>query len=292
MPNCVTHFLHAKQVLNQLPEELTRTLNKNAYFWAAQGPDFLFCHRYLPFMKGASIQSYGSQLHKAKPSDIFRAMRSYVKQYPKDPIARSYALGFVNHYALDSICHPYIKALAKELRKEHMDQDLTALHAEVESSLDTIMLRRETGKLPSQIKLNHFFPKDEPVQREISKIYSFLIERLFDTVVKESVLYQSTKDTRIVFSLLTDSTGLKRKLISKIESGRPKYLTGHIIPLVEDAEIDFSNISGFVWTKENGEESKKSFFELFDEAQNQAKRIIVQYETCDFSVLTGEIPMG
>ena len=42
MPACITHNLFARDVLARLRE----SVDECACFWGAQGPDFLFCHRY------------------------------------------------------------------------------------------------------------------------------------------------------------------------------------------------------------------------------------------------------
>ena len=43
MPACITHHLFAQDLLARLSE----AVDQSAFFWGAQGPDFLFCHRYI-----------------------------------------------------------------------------------------------------------------------------------------------------------------------------------------------------------------------------------------------------
>ena len=47
MPACLTHYYFAQNVRENLPD--ASSLDACAYAWGAQGPDFLFCHRFLPF---------------------------------------------------------------------------------------------------------------------------------------------------------------------------------------------------------------------------------------------------
>ena len=68
MPACLTHNLFANDVRARLEEP---GLNACAYAWGAQGPDFLFCHRYFKTMRDKTLktlQEYGSALHKTSPS--------------------------------------------------------------------------------------------------------------------------------------------------------------------------------------------------------------------------------
>lgn len=288
MPNCMTHYLHAKRVFERLGAK--EDVLDNAYIWAAQGPDIFFSHRYLPWMKGKSLRAYGSRFHKATPSVVLQAFRNCAKRQ-QNALTRSYALGFVNHYVLDSICHPYVHAMAAKLLETRPSENQTAMHAEVESALDTILLRREAGKLPSEVKLQSCFPKDAAVQRQIAEIYVDVIMEVFGETVPAEEIVGATKDTRLVFSLLTDSTTLKRRIFNRLEAGRPHYITGHILPLVEDAEIDYANSQGAVW-KANGEDCSQSFFDLFERAVDMAASMIQDYDTCDFAQTTGERPFG
>ena len=114
MPACLTHNLFANDVRARLEEP---GLNACAYAWGAQGPDYLFCHRYFKTMRDKTLktlQEYGSALHKTSPSATLEAMREFVRSH-NDPIYRSYLLGFLCHYSLDSTAHPYVNARARDL---------------------------------------------------------------------------------------------------------------------------------------------------------------------------------
>lgn len=286
MPNCVTHFLQAKHVLDGLDKK--QDINSHAFFWGAQGPDFFFAHRYLPWMKGESLKDYGSRLHASPPSALLGHMRDYAMD---NILAFSYALGFVCHYSLDSIAHPYVNMLAAELLEDRPTENLTSLHAEIESSLDTIMLRRETGKLSTQVRQSKLFPRDEEVQREIARLYHFVFQKLFVEELPNELIYQATVDCQKVFSLLTDSTTMKRKIMSRVERGRPHIITGHILPLVEDPSIDFANVGQSSWDN-NGVQDDRDFFQLYDSSIDLALEINSNYKGCDFANVTGERMMG
>ena len=73
MPACLTHYYFAKNVRENLPD--ASSLDACAYAWGAQGPDFFFCHRFLPFWRGRSLQEYGGRLHDETPYKVLGAMR-------------------------------------------------------------------------------------------------------------------------------------------------------------------------------------------------------------------------
>lgn len=288
MPACLTHYCFAKEVLEGLSEK--DEINQCAYFWGAQGPDFLFCHRYFPWMKGKSLKKYGNRLHETKPSATLNAMRDFLKRH-SDPSYRSYVLGFLCHYALDSTAHPYINALAEELAQARQNETASTMHGEIEAALDAIVLRHETGKLPSEVPLGKMFPKNEGVQRRIAKLYHEVLFQVYSAEISEEELLRATKDAHFVFSLLTDRTGLKKRAFDILEAGKPHYVASHIVPLTERDDVDYANLQQENWHA--GEISScQDFFELMGEALGVAGELAANFDTGDFSGITKEKPFG
>lgn len=284
MPASATHYILAKEVQNSLDDSLKESVNKTAYYFGAQGPDFLFMHRALPYMSGESIREYGDKIHGALPSKTLNAIRDFVNQ-EENPVYRSYALGFMCHYALDSTAHPYINAITEELLEDEVTETRETVHGEIESSLDSIMIRSKSNKLPTDVKFKKFFPKDEVIQRAVSKLYSYIIKELFNEEVSKEQIYQATNDARALMSFLTDRTTIKQRFFDRLERGKPHMITSHIVPITENPEFDYANTSQTEW----GSESRTdSFFELYDESVVLAKSLIENFDSCDFAEITGE----
>ena len=70
----------------------------------AEGPDPLF-FTLLYFGRGTSPSSMGHLLHEERSADFLTAL---LKGAGQDRLLLSYALGFLTHYAGDTIFHPYI----------------------------------------------------------------------------------------------------------------------------------------------------------------------------------------
>lgn len=288
MPACLTHHFLAKKVLEALK-------NKNepdecAFLWGAQGPDFLFCQNFLPWRKDKTVAAYGNRLHEAPPSQTLNAMREFTQAH-NDPLTYSYVLGFVCHYSLDCTAHPYINFLSQQLADERNNETASTMHSEVEAALDTITLRSETGKLPSEISLGKMFPKNEAVQRKISALYSHVISRVFGEHATEQQLYTATKDAHLVFTLLTDRTGIKKKLVTAFEGDKPHSISNHFVPITERDDVDYANFQQGTWL-ENGKETDKTFFALAEEAQQLAQGLIENFDSCNFATATGDKPFG
>lgn len=288
MPACLTHNLFARAVREDLPE--LGEINEYAYFWGAQGPDFLFCHRWFPWMGEKYLKPYGNKLHEMNPVVTLGALRDFLREHG-DPAYLSYARGLLCHYALDSTAHPYINALADQLVRQRPKETRTTMHGEIEAALDAVMLRRETGKLPSEISLGKLFPKNEAVQRRIARLYQDLIFRALGDAVEEKSLLQATNDAHLVFSCVTDRTGLKLRLFEILERGKPHAISSHFVPLTERDDVDYVNFGQKEWRF--GEiVSNQSFFDLFEEARGLAKNLILQFMDGDLAALTKEKPFG
>lgn len=273
-----------------LPEDEREKLHSAAYTWGAQGPDFLFCHRYFPWQKGESLSGYGTKLHAFPPAETLACLRDFLHNQDES-VYRSYVYGFLCHYALDSTAHPYVITFSKELLEDRPHETETTLHAEIESSLDTIMLRRETGKLPTEIKLKNYFPKDAEAQNAMAEIYPVLFDRLFGVQVTNMAVLDATHDANRVFFALTDHTTMKKKIFDRIEKGEPSKISSHLIPVMENEGIDYANSSKTPWTA-GGESHQEDFFELFEQAVGKAVRLITEFDTADLAELTQNIPFG
>lgn len=288
MPARMTHYLFAKRVFEKLPED--DRPEPDAFAWGAQGPDFLFCHRFFPWMAGHSLKSWGNAIHSADPVKTLGAVREFLKRHG-DKGNRDYAWGLLCHYALDSLSHPYINYLSSQLAGQRPNETPGTMHGEIESALDAIMLRRETGKLPSEAKWGKTFPRNEAVQRRIARLYRDMIFRAFDEDVSEEELYRATQDARFVFGCTTDRTGLKKRLFDMVEKGKPSAVSSHIVPMTERDDVDYANTKHTPW-KAGGEEHSESFFDLFDAAQTLALSLITGLMDGDLAALTKNRPFG
>ena len=142
MPAYSTHYIFAKELKEEIENCIEFKLNNAALFIGTQGPDIFFDHRILPWMIGKSMRKIGSLLHRAKPSDILDKMREYINLSESKGIAKSYAAGFILHYALDRSCHPYVYALQNKMVEKHPHLNSHTAHNTIEFSMDTYLLTK------------------------------------------------------------------------------------------------------------------------------------------------------
>lgn len=209
MPAAICHTLLAQRLM-ETPYGKRQCLMRDAFLWGAQGPDFLFSHRFFPWQKGESLASYGEKLHQLKPAVTLEYMRGYLREQSADEATRSYILGFLTHYAFDSIAHPFIQYGAEMLHQQIEPSTLETCHNEIEAVLDIILLRYETAQLPTDFPLKKAVPKNEQVYAAMVKLYEELFIKLFHRGHCGRQLRQAILDCRTAFGWMTDRTSLKK----------------------------------------------------------------------------------
>ena len=290
MPAAMVHALHGERIWKWLETESAVAkgpLVKDAFEWGKQGPDFLFCHRFFPWQKGETLEEFGGRLHAEPPENTLNVLKR-IWQKRTQPAVHSYILGFLCHYSLDCTCHPYIEFLSQKLLKEEPGQTEDIFHNEIESALDGIVLRWETGKLPGEFRLESCFPKNEEAEAAIVEIYETLFEELFHVSHKEKVLEQAEKDARLTFRILNDSAGLKKQVTERIEKGKKRTISCHLRGITEKGETDYANIAKGQWLDRQGSPHTDDFFQLFETAVEAAKELIIRFPIDDGDALAKE----
>jgi hypothetical protein len=294
MPAAITHFLQAEKVMVEFKKQNEDfNLDRDAFLWGAQGPDFLYCHRFLPWQHGESLKEYGGKLHREKPLKLFDAMRNYYYATDRNCIVRSYLYGFLCHYCLDRLGHPFINYGADTLLKQHPQQNEEILHNQIESSLDVIMLRYESSRLPMDFNLKWTVPKNRIVQGQIADLYTDVFNRLFGLENAHALLLQATEDCRKIFGLLNDRTMMKKWLIERFEASKGKNrISCHIRGMSEGDEYDYANVlqAGWYWPIDSGTERNENFFELYERSVTESVELIQNFfESDHFNKLTNNI---
>lgn len=275
MPSIITHHIHGEQVKKQLGN-----INAGAFAWGVQGPDFFYAHK--P-RNGLSLKKYGSAFHGSDPNAVIGSMK---KGCGDNEMNRSYLLGFCCHYALDSAAHPYVLCFVERLKAENPGESEMSLHNEIEAAIDTIMLRRECGKLPTEINLAEYLPLNREVQKSIAGLYRFVMEDVFGEAVSEDAVMEAMEDAVKFHKSINDKTGLKKGFLKKL--GNP--MASNIRPMIEDASRDYANVEHAVWTYKDGRQSEMDFFELFEKAVQKAVNIINNLNKADLSAYTENEP--
>ncbi len=296
MPALISHYLHAERVLKSYLRQGGNPVDKDAFLWGAQGPDFLFFVFPFSWQKTGGLRKIGQRMHKENPLPLLSAMRDYAALHADDVIARSYFLGFLCHYSFDRTGHPFVYSRIDALREQYPNGKKAFLHCQIETSLDTILLRHETGELPTEFNLKRAYPKNDAVQLGIAELYVYVLQRVYDKTVSDKSILCAEKDCQFLTALQNDKTGLKKQILGYLERKKGKYLVSCVFRgVMEDDGFDYANILSSEWSFPLSSSKKRteSFLDLYECSIRESVMFLREVcRTNNLEPLFGAIPFS
>ena len=290
MPSMISHMLLGQRILAHPPSAMQRPeTDRIAFLWGSQGPDILFRHRLLPWQKG-SLRSFGGKLHAADPTALFQSVAKvcrYCRGKPDFPQIYSYALGFCCHYCYDRRTHPLVYYNIELMEKTDERGQGYNYHAEIESNLDIMLLRHETGRLMQDFRLTDCLPEENGLDDSIALFYALLLCDLFGIHTPRWQSATLGEDFRMWTALLDDAHAVKKPLARTAERLLPHVplirgrfsrgsLVGNIHGRVAETGFDYGNLLGNTWFNPDNrsERSHFNFYELTDIAETETRQLI------------------
>lgn len=281
MPAFCTHYLF----LNDLKVEI-KSLGDYCFNVAAigtQGPDIFFFHK-LTSVKNSKRRA-GVKLHNAKPEDIFNAFTDYIKSNP-NKIAKSYAYGFIFHYALDRKAHPYIFAKEKEITDKNKKIHHSAAHNDIETNIDAYMINKRLGMdNPKELCTDATFNATNEQKLEIGRVLSYVIEKCTDERVTPQQVIEAINDSQKFQRISRDTSGLLFPIIKAIETPigpAVGYYKGSVMIRKKEWKTGekFANTSHQAWHSpfEKEIERHESFEDLYNSAKSEAINLLFGFE--------------
>lgn len=264
MPSVMTHYLLAKRIEEYISETFPQEeIDEKALLWGAQGPDFMFSFK----TDGENaMRAFAADIHKTNAEKTINFIADYGKK-TNNKTAKSYALGFFTHFALDSICHPFVLYGAKALSEQKTNMNEHICHNLIETNLDVIMLRYEKGMITNELPLKKCAPKDKFLPQHIAILYTFLGKSVFNKEYNMDHILKSVYDYEKELKKLNDYTGFKKDLAAKKERRHnlPPQRSVKYRGLTEDDDFDYANISNKEWHSGN-KIFTYNFMDLFEQS--------------------------
>lgn len=280
MPAFSTHYIFAKELMPWLKTESKASINSDALYLGTQGPDIFFFHRILPWMIGKSLRKTGSALHRAKPELIFESMRRYAEISERKDTILSYILGFIMHYALDRVCHPYVYALQNRLTENKLIANEHTAHNVIEFAMDSYLLKKRLGiPEPHKFRTSGIINLNEADKEEIASLLRFVIK---DVLIQDigTQAVTAIDDTEYIQKITFDPHRIKNAVISAAELPLALITGGYkLSAMLKPKDLEkaqkYGNIYREMWESPySNEERYESFEDLFERAQTEAKQMI------------------
>ncbi len=283
MPDLITHHLFCQQVLDNaaLPPDAHRAIANypSAFYWGAQGPDLLFYHRVL--FGGSRLNAAAKFMHRSDTNKLMEEFIRILITAPKSckDILISYFCGFLCHYALDSVMHPYVYFWQKEFCDINDDLSPSGAHSYVESSIDVALHQKTFGFSANDFDLKPFsLPTAQ--KNAIAWCYSHLIKNLCNETYPPQQIEECFADMLRMEKLFYGDHKFIARAVSFAEqfSGKRGAASGHFKLKSAPPNWDCLNLSHNSWqnpyTMTIGYES---VFQLMQQAENDLMLYYDQY---------------
>lgn len=224
MPEGYTHSSIALKAAQAAGWNIT---SREAFMTGANGPDMLFC--YQAWKKGEkrtiNLPALGNRMHEERTGAFLKAL----SRHAVTPVQRDYFLGFLCHYATDTVVHPYVVAVTRCCSA----YGGTSGHGAFEIALDSHLHQKATGR--GAVPLKDISPKLKGV--ELAEVVAQLQRAIFDTYgedVPGSCLVDAFNHSYFLRGLFASHTPLhlRQKIFRVAECfiGGKGYITGHLTP--------------------------------------------------------------
>lgn len=219
MPGFALHYLFGTKVYRALPQNDLKKAIKNypkAYGLGLQGPDIFFY--YIPAYIGK--RNIGSMMHKENAGAFFHAMLDYrakTAARKDEDILTAYIAGFLGHYALDSCFHPFVYARTGYSLDKPKDREYYGKHFALETALDVYYLKKWKKTTPEKFYQTKTISLSPREQHAVTSMLQSVIPAVYQHPATKAGLEGAVYSMRLGTFLLHDSTGIKKKMIGKIE---------------------------------------------------------------------------
>lgn len=210
MPTTYTHYRFGNDVYKQLPLAIQESIDlyRGLYNIGIHGPDLLF---YYKALTRNSINQKGYSIHEKAGHCFFMPAALKVKNLADPGPYMAYLYGFLCHFALDSICHPYI---------QQMVHKTGISHSAIEAELDRYFLEKDGYSPLSYRPINHLVP---------CIFHARVIQRFFPGVEVKTI-ESCINSQRFYCSLLVVPGPLKNRLVRRIARLKSESIADMIMP--------------------------------------------------------------
>ena len=222
MPEGYTHVRTARKAAETIHYKIQCPA---AFAAGANGPDSFFCFEI--WKKRAKrrydLPGLGNRMHEEKTGAFLRSLCANVKTRPQV----EYTLGFLSHYAADTVVHPFICAMCAPGQPYAGKGG----HGYLEIALDSTLHAEDTGSALVPVDDVSPLPTGEELADITALLHTCLLETYGEDIPVE-YLADAFYHTKVLRGLFPTKNPLKRGFFWLVEPlfGGRGFITGHISP--------------------------------------------------------------
>lgn len=223
MPAIITHHLFGIDVLSRVGGgAFAKRDERDAFLLGNQGPDPLFFAVFTPQL--VELKKMASKLHTQNVDATIDAMRRYTRilSQPNLGVVDAWLCGYLCHFALDSMTHPFVFALERSYTQAGVEglgeEAAGAVHNQIEADLDMMMLQRNTGKgLREFVVPRQTLRGSSRVLTAVDSLLGYAVLEAYGEKLPQDAYARGVKDYRTSMQVLYSPKGIKRALVGMIE---------------------------------------------------------------------------
>ncbi len=278
MPGFRSHYFFGDECQKAMAETpACIQSHRNVYNLGQQGPDIFF---YCPQAHLFYPKNIGFLMHSDRVGEFFknllRVRESFLVLEDRE-IADAYTLGFMGHYSLDTVAHPYIHDRAEKMRYRHEFSKSFGIHVLLETDIDNDNVRRLAGCEP--IEFNHY--DTIRVSKKERNTVALLLELAIaitypENAIKKRHAKKAITFSRKLFKMMVDPKGRKKAFVLWIDNTFFKHVFLSAVISNDDKQTneDPCNLSHKEYKNPWKPEIKitKNFYEMMEEAKGNYLR--------------------
>lgn len=283
MPATVTHAYFAKDVYDILPNEIKSVINCSRIKTFGQSTDALLFYNLFSILPGKKIREFQRYFHSNKSQEFFINLINYIKDnnLKNDMEVCSFLTGFICHYSLDSIVHPFVIYKTGEFnKKDKTTYKYNNVHAFMETFIDNDMIRRREKGNPYKFDIGKFCFNTMKFSKNLEKTIDYSFKQTFDINNMSKIYYKSLKQMKMSLIVFRrDPSGFKKNCYKLVDTFTSKKIfrfeaISYHYPLKD--RHNFLNSNHKLWRNPTTYDrtSTESFIDLYLKAIKLAKVLI------------------
>ena len=292
MPSSMTHSFFILDVYEKLPKDIQNQLlnNKNYLKLFSQGVDPLYFYNLANLKSGKKIRdNYPELIHSTKTQKLFVSLINYVKEnnLQKDNEIISLLYGFISHYVLDLVVHPFvIYKTGKFDKKDSNTFKYNGLHNDMEVYIDAYLIYKRLKIFPKDFKMYNFIFETIDLNKETKNMLDIIFKDVYDIDNFSSLYCKSVKQMKSIFKLYRyDKYGIKKlgyRILDFILPSNQLKKDSLSYYIHHKKKIHYLNLEKNTWNHPccKTEYYDYSFVELYRIALSKAINIITKVNEC------------
>ena len=280
MADFLTHVLMSDDVLERI--ESRRVLDgiqkhRTLYRLGAQGPDPLFFYNCVPGNGKGQLRELGFAMHRQHTGEFLKMGFSRLQKLSWDQewmALAAYLSGFICHFTLDSMIHPYVYWAEKNWIWTMDGLPARTTHQAVEISLDVLFWKEKRMSPACKVKTRKLVDIGRQWPSGVEEFLLDAFKSIYHVRTDRKGLNKVLRDFYRGHDLLYDPGGWKKTLVGWLDSFTGGGIRPPKVPYPArlDETIDWANRKKRTWTHPYKEDEKhrESVEEILNKASFEA----------------------